>query len=41
MNVEDDRYPDRKKGGLSQIGTASGWQAFKRHKVLIEVKELE
>ena len=40
MNIEDDRCPDRKKGSLSQIGATSGWQAFKHHKVLIEVKEL-
>ena len=40
MNVEDDKYPDRKKGRLSQLGATFGWQAFKCYKVLIEVKEL-
>ena len=40
MNIEDDRHPDRKKGSLSRIETTSGWQAFKRHTVQIEDKEL-
>ena len=40
MNIEDDRGTDRKKGSLSQIGATSGLQAFKHHKVLVEVKEL-
>ena len=40
MSVEDDRHPERKKGSLSQIKTASSWQVFEYHTVLIEDKEL-
>ena len=40
MSVEDDRHPERKKGSLSQIKTASSWQVFECHTVLIEDKEL-
>ena len=35
MNVVDDRYPDRKKGSLSQIKTTSSWQAFDCNTVLL------